>query len=447
MGPVVAAQDRAAAVKRRRNPAPRPASRKYESQKASRATRKKIMLVVGTRPECIKMAPLIRELRRQDFAELRLVGTGQHKDLTQQALDVFDLTLDADLGVSSPDQPLGRLIGRLFQRLDEYLAGENPDLVLVQGDTASAMAASVAAFYRRIPVGHVEAGLRTSKLTHPFPEEMHRRVSGMVASLHFAPTATARQNLIAEGVAPSTIWVTGNTIVDAVKSLARTAPPCAVPVRAGSRIILVTVHRRDNYGAALAGICEAIFALRDRFDDVEFILPLHLNPNISRAMRRLLAGGDRIHLLPPAGYREFIGLMKASHLILTDSGGVQEEAPPLGKPVFVLRSETERPEAVAAGMARVVGTAAPRIIDAVAAVLKSPERYSKMVKRISPFGDGRASGRIAAICRKFLGAKAFNRSGRRASAPPTAAQPKGRGARASARAGTSRPHSGDSADF
>jgi UDP-N-acetylglucosamine 2-epimerase (non-hydrolysing) len=380
---------------------------------------KKIMLVVGTRPECIKMAPLYQELRRQKFADLRLIGTGQHKDLAQQALDVFDLKLDADLGAGSPDQPLGRLAGRMFQRLDQILEQEHPDLVLVQGDTASAMAASVAAFYRRIPVGHVEAGLRTGRLAHPFPEEMHRRVSGLVASLHFAPTARARDNLIAERVDAATIWVTGNTIVDAVQSLADRAEPPSL-VLPGNRMILTTVHRRENYGEALTGICEAIFALRDRFEDIEFVVPLHPNPNVSKVMRRQLSRSDRVHLLPPAGYRDFIGLMKASYIILTDSGGVQEEAPPLGKPVFVLRNVTERPEAVEAGVARLVGTGVSSIVEAVSAVLESRERHAEMVKRVSPFGDGRASSRIAAICREFLEGATINGRAQRASDPPTA---------------------------
>ena len=378
----------------------------------------KIMLVVGTRPECIKMAPLYHELQRQNFAELRLIGTGQHKQLAQQALDDFDLRLDADLAAASRDQPLGRLAGRLFLALDQLLEQERPDLVLVQGDTTSAMVGSVAAFYRRIPVGHIEAGLRTGKLTHPFPEEMHRRVSSLVASLHFAPTPKARDNLIAEGVDAATIWVTGNTIVDAVLSLAERADLPVIPLRAGSRMILVTVHRRESYGVALSGICQAIFALRDRFADIEFVLPLHPNPNVSKVMRRHLSRSDRVHLLPPIGYRDFIGFMKACHLILSDSGGVQEEAPPLGKPVFVLRSETERSEAIEAGVARLVGVEAPRIIEAVAAVLESPERHAEMVKHISPFGDGRASGRIAAVCREFLSRPALNPSAKTASTAP-----------------------------
>jgi UDP-N-acetylglucosamine 2-epimerase (non-hydrolysing) len=358
--------------------------------------------VAGTRPECIKMAPVYRELKRQDFAEIVLVGTGQHKELSASALQSLGVVLDADLGVGRPDQSLANLTARLFEALDRFLEQAGPDLVLVQGDTVSAMVGTVASFYRGIPVGHVEAGLRTGRLDQPFPEEFNRRTIAMVASMHFAPTERARANLIAERVDPEAIWLTGNTGIDGLLTAVAGAPPSDYPTVPGRPMALVTVHRRENFGPPLENICSAVLALRDKVQDLEFVFPVHPNPRVERTVHRHLGGQQRIHLIPPADYMQLLGLLKACHLVLTDSGGLQEEAPALGKPVFVLRPMTERPEGVEAGVARLVGTRPADIVAAIVGVLSDPQAYAQMATSVSPYGDGGASGRIAAACKAFL---------------------------------------------
>lgn len=365
-------------------------------------SRARILGIVGTRPECIKMAPVILALRDAQFASVTVVSTGQHRDMTRETLATFNVEVDHDLKVMVPNQTLAGLSSRVFSELDAFLEAEPQDLIVVQGDTTSVMIGSLAAFYRRIPIGHVEAGLRTHDLRRPFPEELNRVVTSLVSAMHFAPTEGARINLLKAGVSSRAVHVTGNTVIDALKLIAASAPPCAYPISPGRRLVLVTAHRRENFGLPLEHICDAIVSLLDRFPDIEFVYPVHPNPNVAGPVTIRLAGLDRVHLIPPATYTALVSLMQRAYLILTDSGGIQEEAPALGKPVLVLRSETERPEAVEAGAARVVGTDAERIIAAVSQLLTDDVAYRKMTTAGSPYGDGRAAGRIAALCRRFL---------------------------------------------
>ena len=364
--------------------------------------RRRILTIVGTRPECIKMAPIILALRASDFAAVTVLSTGQHREMAGETLATFNIRIDHDLDVMVPDQTLAGLSSRVFSKLDTFLSARPQDLLLVQGDTTSVMVGSLAGFYHRIPVGHVEAGLRTHDRQNPFPEELNRVVTTMVSTLHFAPTEGARVNLLREGIDPDTIHVTGNPVIDALLMITARTPACAFPSQPGRRLLLVTAHRRENFGAPLEQICDAICDLLRRFPDVEFVYPVHPNPNVAGPVRRRLSGLDRVHLVPPAPYTTLVSLMRSAHVILTDSGGIQEEAPALGKPVLVLRSETERPEAVKAGAARIVGTRAENIVAAVSELLTDREAYRKMTTAGSPYGDGRAAGRIAKLCQRFL---------------------------------------------
>lgn len=362
-----------------------------------------IACFIGTRPECVKMAPVIRALKACADLNVVTIGTGQHKELVRQTLAIFDLSTDVDLDVMTPNQTLATLTSRLFERIDPVLETHRPDLVLAQGDTTSVMAASIAAFYRRIPFGHVEAGLRTGDLQNPFPEELNRVIAGKVADLHFAPTEGSRDNLLREHIPADRIHVTGNTVIDALLDVtSRPGAPSAYPLIAGRRLVLITAHRRENFGAPLIRIFEAFHVLHDRFPDVEFVYPVHPNPNVREPARALLAGLDRFHLIDPVDYLEMAGLIKAAYIVVTDSGGVQEEAPALAKPVLVLREETERPEAIAAGVARLIGTDTEAIVDEVTRVLTDPETYRAMARGSSPYGDGHAAARIARLCRGFL---------------------------------------------
>jgi UDP-N-acetylglucosamine 2-epimerase (non-hydrolysing) len=367
--------------------------------------RKRILIVAGTRPECIKLAPLCKELRQQDFADVVLLGTGQHSQMSKQALRAFKLTFDEELPLEASNRSLGDLAGALFSHLDQAMGRIGPDLVLVQGDTLSAMVASLAAFYRKIAVGHVEAGLRTYDLDQPFPEELHRRVTAIVAALHFAPTEGARDHLISEGIAQDRIVVTGNTGIDALLSLSDGAPPCEFPVNPANRLVLVTMHRRENQGAVQRELCSAIRILHDRFTDVEFVVPIHPNPNVAPVLQDELGDRERIHLVPPVDYEAIVGLLKASHLVLTDSGGLQEEAPVFGKPVLVLRKKTEREEALKVGAARIAGVTQDEVVAQASLLLSSSTALSEMSKQCSPFGDGLASKRIAESCRQLLDRK------------------------------------------
>ena len=366
------------------------------------AARPKVVCVVGTRPECIKMAPVIIALQAANFCDVVVLNTGQHRDLTRQALNLFGLNSDFDLDVMSENQSLAGLSARLLTNLDAFLAEQHPDLLLVQGDTTSVYVAALAAFYRRIPVGHIEAGLRTHDLRKPFPEEFNRIVTSLISAIHFAPTESAKANLLREGVPEVAIHVTGNTVIDALLAVAKRDYACDFPTNADRRLVLVTAHRRENFGSPIREICRALGELHDRFPDVEFVYPVHPNPNIREPVTAHLSTLERIHLVPPANYSMLVGLMKRATVILTDSGGIQEEAPALGKPVLVMRDETERPEAVAAGVAKLVGSDARKIVEETSRLLTDAAAYRGMARGVSPYGDGRAAARIVELCRRLL---------------------------------------------
>jgi UDP-N-acetylglucosamine 2-epimerase (non-hydrolysing) len=367
-----------------------------------RGAGKRILAVVGTRPEAIKMAPVIRALRSEPWAEVRVLATAQHRQMLDQVLDAFAIVPDVDLDIMAPNQTLPELTSRLLSRLDEVFARERPDAVLIQGDTTTVMTAAMAAFYRHIAVGHVEAGLRTGDLHNPFPEEMNRIVAGRLSRWHFAPTAGARDNLLREGFDPSSVHVTGNTVIDALLDVVQREVPLPVEVPEGRRMLLVTAHRRENFGAPFREICEAVRDIADSHADVHVVYPVHPNPNVSGPAHEILSGHERITLCAPMDYLPFVAAMKRAHLILTDSGGVQEEAPALGKPVLVMRQETERPEAVEAGVVKLVGPVREAILAEASRLLDDPEAYARMAKGVSPYGDGRASGRIVDILRRDL---------------------------------------------
>jgi UDP-N-acetylglucosamine 2-epimerase (non-hydrolysing) len=356
------------------------------------------MIVMGTRPEVVKLAPVALELRRHPKQfRVKLVGTGQHRELVPQHLKLFRLRLDADLGVMKQRQTLADITARTVQRLDALLATEPPDVVIVEGDTTAVLAAGLAAFYRRIPVAHVEAGLRSGDVHNPFPEEMNRRLVGGVATIHFAPTVTARENLLRENVPAERIFVTGNTTVDALLFAAKQRPRMpAIPsaLLKGRRMILVTAHRRESWDAGIREICLALGDIADRFPDVVIVYAVHPNPVVREQAHSILAGRDRVHLIPPPGYVEFVDLMKRSYLILTDSGGIQEEAPSLKRPVLVMRKTTERTEGIEAGCSRLVGTNRRQIVREGALVLNDRGVYDAMIATANPYGDGKAAARI-----------------------------------------------------
>jgi UDP-N-acetylglucosamine 2-epimerase (non-hydrolysing) len=368
---------------------------------ASAAGLVKVLVVMGTRPEGIKLAPLILELRRRPNVALRVVTTGQHRALLDQALATFAIVPDDDLDVMRPEQSLADLSGRVLSGMDRLLGSDPPDVLLVQGDTTSAFMCGLAAWYRHVPVAHVEAGLRTGSLVDPFPEEMNRLLIARLASIHFAPTARARAALLAEGVPDDTIFVTGNTVVDALLHIRNsdeykcTALP--VPVDQTARLLLVTLHRRESWGAPLGGMCRALRTILEMRPDVRMVFPVHANPVVERTVHAALGDNPRIDLIQPVDYLTFVRLMDASWLVLTDSGGVQEEAPVLGRPVLVLRETTERPEAVECGVARAIGTDPDAIVRLTVALLDNPVEHAQMARAVSPFGDGRAAARIADI--------------------------------------------------
>ncbi|MEE2691467.1 MAG: UDP-N-acetylglucosamine 2-epimerase (non-hydrolyzing) [Pseudomonadota bacterium] len=365
----------------------------------------KIMTVFGTRPEAIKMAPVARALAAAKGLEAVVCVTGQHRDMLDQVMQVFSLKADHDLNIMQPGQDLTDITTRTMSGLREVFAKERPDWVLVHGDTTTAMAAALAAFYAKCRIGHVEAGLRTWDLSRPWPEEMNRSVVDRVADLMFAPTATSRDNLLKENVASEKIVVTGNTVIDALIDVRdRLAPGSAERaaldsrfsyLNAKKRMVLVTGHRRESFGGGFENICRAIARLASR-GDVEIVYPVHLNPNVQGPVNRILGGVEGVHLIDPLDYVPFIYLMTRAHIVLTDSGGVQEEAPSLGKPVLVMRDVTERPEAVAAGTVALVGADEGRIVEGVAGLLDQPARYERFARAVNPYGDGRAAARIVA---------------------------------------------------
>jgi UDP-N-acetylglucosamine 2-epimerase len=365
-----------------------------------------VLSVFGTRPEAVKMAPVVRELAARPGVRSVVCVTAQHREMLDQVLDTFAIRPDYDLGLMRERQDLAQLAAGALTALSPVLDEVRPDAVLVQGDTTTALAAALAAFYRRVPVGHVEAGLRTGDRYSPFPEEINRRVVGVVATWHFAPTERAARALRAEGVDPGDIFVTGNTVVDALLAVVRERPEAApaIPGLNGrERLVLVTAHRRENFGAPLEGICAALRTLVERHEDLRIVYPVHLNPAVQEPVRRLLADHPRIALLPPLDYAPFAHLIRRADLILTDSGGIQEEAPAFGTPVLVLRRDTERPEAIEAGTARLVGTDPAAIVAEAGRLLDDPAAYAAMARAGNPFGDGTAARRIVDILLERLG--------------------------------------------
>ncbi|MXP44411.1 non-hydrolyzing UDP-N-acetylglucosamine 2-epimerase [Allopontixanthobacter sediminis] len=366
---------------------------------------RKILTVFGTRPEAIKMFPLIHALDRDDRFASRTCVSGQHRGMLDQVLEIAGILPHYDLDLMRPDQTLDALTANLLTGIGRVLDQEQPDWVVVQGDTATAMAGALAAYYRKIPVAHVEAGLRSGNIHHPWPEEVNRKIIGTIAALHFAPTETAAAALRRENVAAETVHVTGNTVIDALQwitarieaepRLARDLAPLEARF-AGKRIIGVTSHRRENFGGGMEGIAEAIRRLAAR-DDVALIFPVHLNPNVRKVMNDRLAGLSNVALIEPLDYPHFARLLDISTLMLTDSGGVQEEAPSLGKPVLVMRETTERPEGIDAGTARLVGTDADTIVAETDRLLDDPEAYAAMAQAHNPFGDGKSANKICEL--------------------------------------------------
>ncbi|WP_309133892.1 non-hydrolyzing UDP-N-acetylglucosamine 2-epimerase [Cellulomonas sp.] len=363
------------------------------------------MTVYGTRPEAIKCAPVIQAIEASEDLDGVVVVTGQHREMLDQVNELFGITPDHDLDIMSHGQTLAQIFSRVIEGLDPILETEKPAAVVVQGDTTTSTAAALAAFYRQIPVVHLEAGLRSGDLYSPFPEEANRKLTSQIAALHLAPTETSRQNLLREGVADADVVVTGNTVIDALhqtvaKAVTFTDPALEELVGSDRRIVLVTTHRRENWGDAMAGVGRALATIARRFPDVTVVLPIHRNPVVREAVLPAVEGIENVLVTEPVAYGEFARLMAASTLLLTDSGGVQEEAPSLGKPVLVMRDTTERPEAVEAGTVKLIGTDEERVCREVAQLLEDDSAYARMANAVSPYGDGTAALRsLAAIAR------------------------------------------------
>ncbi|MCL1932208.1 MAG: UDP-N-acetylglucosamine 2-epimerase (non-hydrolyzing) [Candidatus Azobacteroides sp.] len=385
---------------------------------------KKLLLVFGTRPEAIKMAPLVKEFQKypENF-DLKVCVTGQHRRMLDQVLEVFDIHPDYDLDIMAPDQDLYDITSKVLLGMREVLREFQPEIVFVHGDTTTSMAATMAAFYQQIKVAHVEAGLRTYNLYSPWPEEMNRQLTDRLCDYCFAPTETSRNNLLQEKIDASKIFVTGNTVIDALLmavDIIKTNKELEVNLMAqlqkngysprfGEKYILVTGHRRENFGEGFLNICQALKAIALAHLDTDIVYPVHLNPNVQKPVYELLANVPNIYLIPPADYLPFVYLMQHSHLILTDSGGVQEEAPSLGKPVLVMRNTTERPEAVEAGTVKLVGTDAETIIENVDLLLKDREAYDRMAQAHNPYGDGKACERIVRLLYDMLATRRLNK--------------------------------------
>lgn len=383
---------------------------------------KKILLVFGTRPEAIKMAPLVRHLRTlPDIFDVKVCVTGQHREMLDQVLTLFHITPDYDLNVMKHNQDLYDITSRILLGMRDVLHQVQPDIVLVHGDTTTSTTAALAAFYQQIPVGHVEAGLRTGNIYSPWPEEMNRQITGRIATYHFAPTMLSKQNLLHENIDETKIYITGNTVIDALHMVIDTlsvdtdlVEDVKISIKQsgydvdrlcdGRKMILITGHRRENFGAGFLHICSAIKHLAERYPDVDFVYPMHLNPNVRKPVMEILGDGaeKNIFLIEPLQYLPFVYMMKQSYIILTDSGGVQEEAPGVGKPVLVMRDTTERPEAVAAGTVLLVGTDKAKIEQGVSSLLENVVLYKQMSEAINPYGDGTASLQIANILSQLL---------------------------------------------
>ncbi len=369
----------------------------------------KVLFILGTRPEAIKLAPVIAELRgRPGRFETTVAVTAQHREMLDQVLELFGIEPGYDLDLMTEDQSLFDITSAALPALGKVLAAEAPSIVLVEGDTTTVLAAALAAFYLGIPVGHVEAGLRTLDKRNPFPEEMNRRLAAAISDYHFAPTRRARRNLLAEGIPADKIWVTGNTVIDALLSVVSRPynlfdhPPLSGVAASGKRLIMVTVHRRESFGQPLRSIFQALKDIAARNEDIAIVFPVHLNPNVRHAAAEVLEGVDGVSLIDPLPYLAFAHLMKQSFLILTDSGGIQEEAPSLGKPVLVLREVTERPEAIEAGTAILVGSDRARIADVTQELLDNSAKYDRMARAVNPFGDGKAAQRIVDVLETVL---------------------------------------------
>jgi UDP-N-acetylglucosamine 2-epimerase (non-hydrolysing) len=363
----------------------------------------RVCITLGTRPEAIKLAPVILAFQQATAFDTRVILTGQHREMVAQVMDLFQIQADEDLDIMQPQQTLTDITCRSLRGLEDCFQRHQPQLVIVQGDTTTAFAAGLAAFYQKIPVGHVEAGLRTDDLFNPFPEEANRRLISQITQLHFAPTATAVEHLKKSGVVGQ-IHQTGNTVIDALLAIAAQHPDCPIPGLDWNqyRVLLATVHRRENWGEPLQDIAAGFLTILDKFPDTALLLPLHRNPTVREPLRALLGSHPRAFLTEPLDYYQLVGAMQRCTLLLTDSGGLQEEAPGLGKPVLVLRETTERPEAIAAGTAALVGTAPQAIAEAATVLLSDPHTYETMAKAVNPFGDGQAAQRILAIVQQYF---------------------------------------------
>lgn len=369
-------------------------------------SKKKIITIFGTRPEAIKMAPLIKELEKREEIESKVCVTAQHREMLDQVLDLFDIKPDFDLNIMQKKQTLTGITNRVLEGLEEVFIEEKPDMILVHGDTTTTFAGSLAAFYQQIKVGHVEAGLRTFNKYFPFPEEMNRKLTGSLTDLHFAPTKGSKENLLREGINKNDIYITGNTVIDAMK---HTVEENYIfendelnNIDYSKKVIMITAHRRENWGDGIRNICIALNKIVEENSDVELVYLVHLNPVVKDVVLERLGGKDRIHLLSPLDTKETHNLMNKSFMVMTDSGGLQEEAPHLGKPVLVLRDVTERPEAVEAGTVKLVGTDINRIVNEANELLRNPKAYLKMSKSINPYGDGIASKRIVEAILKYF---------------------------------------------
>ena len=377
---------------------------------------KRVMLVFGTRPEAIKMAPLVQEFRKHpDQYETLVCVTGQHREMLDQVLNIFGIIPDYDLNIMKPGQDLYDVTARILSGMRDILTRTQPDVLLVHGDTTTSMAVALAAFYQQIPVGHVEAGLRTHNIYSPWPEEMNRQITGRIATYHFSPTPLSRENLLREGIDKSRILVTGNTVIDALYAVVNKMKD-DVPLQLslekelkaagydtgrlvteeGRRLVLITGHRRENFGDGFLHICRAIKMLSEKYPDVDFVYPMHLNPNVRKPIKEVFGENRQSNLffIEPLEYLSFVYLMEKSHIVLTDSGGIQEEAPGLGKPVLVMRDTTERPEALEAGTVKLVGTDYDKIVSEVSSLLDDAQYYEKMSQAVNPYGDGKACERI-----------------------------------------------------
>lgn len=378
--------------------------------------KKRIMCVFGTRPEAVKLAPVVHALKRSKTLEPVVAITAQHREMLDQMMKWFDVKADYDLDLMRHGQSLCELTARVLSGMDELLSKDKPDLLLVQGDTVTVMAAALAAFYHKVPVGHVEAGLRTNDRYNPFPEEMSRRQTGRIATMHFAPTALAVQNLAGEGVTEN-VYMTGNTVIDALLDTASRLSESEIDKSLFGaadfekyKVLLVTAHRRENWGQGMDEIALALRQIADEFPDVQILYPIHRNPVVRQSIEPVFAGHERLVCVEPLDYVPFVYAMRKSHFILTDSGGVQEEAPALGKPVLVMRTNTERPEAVSAGAAKLVGVSRETIYAGAKELMNSPALYKKMSTAVNPFGDGRAAERIVGEIEKFLELEKKNQS-------------------------------------